>query len=255
MADSGDEFSMKGQLYMEFGYVYETGVRERNEDALLLRNSLFAKGELILAAVCDGMGGMESGVDASFYCIREMEEWYDAKLIPVVENYGMNPQKLKRVIRSKGFQLYQQMNKKLFERMRVEKVRMGTTATMCIVFRDYFYLFHLGDSRCYRFSRGIWGTQIRRMTKDHGTAGGLSRCLGLNKEWKPDFLTGKSNGHHFLLCTDGFWRRQDLQLWKRCMEVKKMSDGNIRTKRLKTIVDYNLRMGEKDNISAVYIGR
>lgn len=54
MADSGDEFSMKGQLYMEFGYVYETGVRERNEDALLLRNSLFAKGELILAAVCDG---------------------------------------------------------------------------------------------------------------------------------------------------------------------------------------------------------
>ncbi len=240
---------------MEFGYVYETGAGTCNEDALLLRSSLFANGELILAAVCDGMGGMESGMDASLYCIREMEEWYDTQLIPAVENYGMNPQKLKRVIRSKGFQLYQQMNKKLFERMRVEKVRLGTTATMCVIFRGDYYLFHLGDSRCYGFSWKMWGTNIRTLTKDHGTVKGLSRCLGLNKEWKPDFLTGKCSGQNFLLCTDGFWRKQDLQLWKRCMDVKKMSDGNKITKRLKTIVDYNLRMGEKDNISAVYIGR
>ena len=240
---------------MEFGYVYETGARARDEDALLLRSSLFTKGELILAAVCDGMGGMESGMDASFYCIREMEEWYDVQLIPCIEKHGMNYRKLKRVIRSKGFQLYQQMNQKLFERMRIEKVRMGTTATMCVMFRDYFYLFHLGDSRCYRFSGRMWGTQIRSMTKDHGTDGGLSRCLGLNKDWKPDFYTGRMKGQGVLLCTDGFWRREDKQLWKKCMGRKRMKESNQIIKRLKTIVEYNLRMGEQDNISAIYIGR
>lgn len=240
---------------MEFGYVYETGARACNEDAVLYRSSLFVEGELVLAAVCDGMGGMQSGVEASLYCVKEMEEWFDTQIIPCVETYGMKPRKLKRIIRSQGYMLYQHINKTLFERMRVEKVRLGTTATMCLIFGEYYYLFHLGDSRCYRFSKCMLQTKIRQLTKDHGTAGGLYKCLGLNKEWKPEFLTGKMGKQSLLLCSDGFWRKQDLHLWKRCLDCRKMKDEKGIVRRLKTIADYNLRMGEKDNLSAIYIRR
>ena len=240
---------------MEFGYVYETGVRACNEDALLFRSSLFSEGELVMAAVCDGMGGMQSGMEASFFCTQEMEEWFDTQMIPCIETYGTKHRKLKRIIRSKGFMLYQHMNRKLFERMRVEKVRLGTTATMCLIFGEYYYLFHLGDSRCYGFSKCMWQTKIRKLTKDHGTPNGLSKCLGLNKEWKPEFSTGKLGKQRLLLCSDGFWRKQDMQLWKRCLNSKKMKDEKGITKRLKAVADYNLQMGEKDNISAIFIGR
>lgn len=240
---------------MEFSYVYETGARAYNEDALLYRSSLFAEGELVLAAVCDGMGGMQSGMEASLYCVKEMEEWFDTQIIPCVETYGMKHGKLKRIIRSKGYMLYQHINRKLFDRMRVEKVRLGTTATMCLIFGEYYYLFHLGDSRCYCFSKCMRQTKIRQLTKDHGATGGLYKCLGLNKEWKPEFLMGKLGKQSLLLCSDGFWRKQDLQLWKRCLNCGKMKDEKGIVKRLKTVADYNLRMGEKDNLSAIYIRR
>lgn len=239
---------------MVFGYVYETGARKRNEDALLFRSSLFADGELIFAAVCDGMGGMENGMEASSFCIREMETWFDRQLVPCISGAGKKEGKVEKVIRSKGFCLYRQINRALFDRMRLEGKSMGTTALMCIIYKGSYYLFHIGDSRGYLLGKKFGIFSCRQLTKDHGNEKGLSRCLGLNKRWEPDFYKGRLGNRGMLLCTDGFWRKYDKGIWKKCMDRRKMVKEQAIGKRLKEIAHYNMRMGERDNISALFIG-
>lgn len=241
---------------MVFGYVYETGKRACNEDALLFRSSLFAGGSLCFAAVCDGMGGMDNGAEASAFCIREMEEWFERQLLLLIAGRKncISDRELAALIRSKGFRLYRRINQALFEQMRKTGSRMGTTALMCVIYRDRFYLFHIGDSRGYLL-KPVWKQNLfLRLTKDHGTAAGISRCLGLNREWKPDFVTGSLAGGGLLLCTDGFYRAYQKKVWKGCLRPDKLREEETVRKRLREIADYNLRNGERDNISALYIG-
>lgn len=238
---------------MKFGYVYETGRRAENEDALLFRCSLLSKGELLFAAVCDGMGGMEQGMEASALCIREMENWFDRQLIPCICAHDKGKGKLAKTIKSKGFMLYRQMNRALFEKMRKKAAAMGTTAIMCILYRGNYYLFHIGDSRAYLLGKRMNCFLCRQLTKDHGNERGLSKCLGLNREWKPDFRSGRLGKRGILLCTDGFFGKYDRNIWKRCLDREKMKCENSIGKRLREIADYNIRQKENDNISAIYM--
>lgn len=238
---------------MVFGYVYETGKRACNEDALLFRSSLFAGGELCFAAVCDGMGGMDNGMEAAGFAIREMEAWFDRQLIPLIGSCRTKGRNIGPIIRSKGYRLYRQMNRTLFEQMRETGKRMGTTAVMCVIYQDMFYLFHIGDSRGYLLKRTFKRYRFMQLTKDHGNEKGLFRCLGLNREWKPDFVTGRLGKSGMLLCTDGFYRAHERNVWKSCLNPEKMREEEGIRKRLREIADYNLRRGEGDNISALYL--
>lgn len=238
---------------MIFGYVYETGKRVCNEDALLFRSSLFAGGKLCLAAVCDGMGGMDYGMEAAQFCIGEMEAWYDRQLIPLIGNCKTRFSDPGPAIKTKGFRLYRQMNRALFEQMRETGKRMGTTAVMCVIYGERFYLFHIGDSRGYLIRRTWPGRRFCQLTRDHGNEKGLCRCLGLNREWEPDFVAGKLGKGGLLLCTDGFYRAYEKSVWKSCLNPEKMRGEESVRKRLREIADYNLRRGEGDNISALYL--
>ena len=71
--------------YVKTGYVYDKGARDKNEDALLYRETLFKKGTLALGCVCDGMGGMDEGERASSLCIRRIEDFYDHVLVPFIQ--------------------------------------------------------------------------------------------------------------------------------------------------------------------------
>lgn len=239
---------------MNFGYVYETGKRKENEDALLYRLCLFSRGELALLAVCDGMGGMECGMEASAICIREIEAWFDGELIPFLENRKGREKGLQEGIRSKGFILYRRINNILFEKMRLEGKKMGTTALLCLIYREKYYLFHIGDGRAYLQKKAFLFKGLKKITRDHGDARGLSKCLGLNREWKPDFHAGKCKAGGMLLCTDGFYRKYDKRLWKNCLDLEKLQNDAHISKRLKEIGNYNIRQKETDNISALYVG-
>lgn len=238
---------------MVFGYVYETGKRKENEDALLFRSSLFTGGELDFIAVCDGMGGVGNGAEAAFFCIREMEQWFDRQLIPLTQLYGNRKRSWESVLKSKGFRLYRQMNEALFGQMRSSGKALGSTALMGVIYQGRYYLFHIGDSRGYLLKRTLGRWRCHSLTKVHGNEWGLSRCMGLNREWKPDFVTGRIGKGGLLLCSDGFWRKYDRDIWAECLNPMRMKSSEAIRKRLREMMEYNMRKGEQDNISAIYI--
>ena len=59
----------------------DIGIRKHvNQDAVLIRSAVGKEGEVLLAAVCDGMGGLEKGEVASGEVIRGLSRWFEEKL-------------------------------------------------------------------------------------------------------------------------------------------------------------------------------
>lgn len=238
---------------MVFGYVYEAGLRRNNQDALLVRSTKLSQGELVMAVVCDGMGGEEYGEQASYECVQYLDCWFDRELLPVFMNDHYTFYEKRKIIRTKGNSAFYQINQKLFHMMRKHMGRMGTTVSMLILYEAYYYLFHLGDSRIY-FVRSVFGkTHFIQKTTDHAVGHRLRRCLGLNKDYRPDFDYGIITCKNFVLCTDGFSNLFDPNIWSVCLTTKSMTDSGRISRRLKELAEDNFRKGETDNISAVWM--
>lgn len=251
---------------MVFGYVYEKGRRKNNQDALLIRCSKFSKGELIMAVICDGMGGEEYGELASYECVRFLDLFYDKELISIFQTNGRSERKRRKMIESKVVHCFHEINESLFQMMRQKKGRLGTTASVLILFQNKYYLFHIGDSRVYFLNTR---SGFISQTKDHTKEYKLTRCLGLNRDFKPDFQYGYCFHKQFLLCTDGFWHKYNSDVWKACLDIGAFSEikgavnerslGEIErmeafmSKRLRELAMDNFRKGENDNCSAIWI--
>ncbi len=238
---------------MKTGYVYDKGARDKNEDALLYRETLFKKGTLALCCVCDGMGGMDEGERASSICISRIEDFYDHVLVPFILS-DPKPQSLKKFIDSKVCSLFCSLNSELFSIMRKEKVNLGSTVSLLIIFKDHFRIYHLGDSRIYRIDKKMpFIKAMRLMTKDDAKEGKLIRCMGLNKDWKPLIRSGRMGDGAFIICSDGFYKRADDKIIEQCLMLSSLSSDAAITKRLKEIKDMCIKRGEKDNISAFVV--
>lgn len=239
---------------MKIGYVYDAGGRSLNEDALLYRESLFKSGTLALAAVCDGMGGMDEGEAASSLCISELEDFYDHVLIPFITDCGQKGRHFRRALDIKMIAVFKKINDLLFERMRREKVFSGSTMTVCLMFNDRYRIYHIGDSRAYRLMDipGIKTVFFLR-TKDDIRDKKLSRCVGLNRDHKPQIRGGYFKKGGMLICSDGFYKRCDERNLKSALYLTSLTDNTAINKRLSALCEDVKKRGEKDNITAIMI--
>lgn len=63
-----------------FNVSYDTDVgikKKTNQDSILLKGGAAEKEELLLAVICDGMGGMEKGELASATVVRAFSDWFE----------------------------------------------------------------------------------------------------------------------------------------------------------------------------------
>ena len=248
---------------MRVGYVYHAGKRVENEDGLLFRSTLLSEGELAMAVLCDGMGGSGGGKEACMTFLKEAEHWYETQLLRSLVGEVKKEKAVDKVIQAKAFKLFYEANRSMFLRMRKETVEYGTTVVLCVFYKDRYYAFHLGDSRLYRIDplpavvHVFFGEsrkcRIRKLTRDHGDGHGVSRCMGLNPEWKPDMKSGRIKNSSFLFCSDGFYRRAEEPVWERSLCIPPGCDESLLSRRLSLLAEEVERCGEKDNISALLV--
>lgn len=61
-------------------------VRPSNQDSFCARISNFGSETIAMLAVCDGIGGLQSGELASTGAVRCFEEWFEQQLPEIVQN-------------------------------------------------------------------------------------------------------------------------------------------------------------------------
>lgn len=228
-----------------------------NQDSLILLQVLTGRGRILMAAVCDGIGGLSQGEAASGYVTKRLQEWFYESLIRSVQK-----RKPYWVIRRSLDRLTYHMQEQLLQYSRQGGGRLGTTMTVLVLYEKTYLIWHLGDSRVYRLcnvsgrkSGGRGTKEVVCMTQDHVKGKNmLIKCVGSFDYERPDFAMGEvRGGQAMLLCSDGF---------RNCIVEQELADvlapGKIReeqqaVRRLHEIGDACLKRGERDNMSAVYI--
>ena len=128
-------------------------IRLQNEDSYLLRQQESGQGLILLAAVADGMGGLEKGKQASQMLIQALEEWWKhelPELLAAMADINAVKTSLEMYISCANQRILQQNEK------------MGTTLSLLLIWGQRYLVQHAGDSRVY-FLRKIG---LERVTND-----------------------------------------------------------------------------------------
>lgn len=238
--------------------------KSTNQDSVLVKAAQTDYGKVMLAVVCDGMGGLAKGELASATVIRMLSKWFEEDF-PKMLYHGISVENLKEEL---GTLIYD-ANDKISKYGNALRISMGTTLVMILVVGNVYYVVNVGDSRVYILREQI--TQIThdqtfiqremdlgRMTWDEARRDPrrnvLLQCIGASEVIIPDYYTGTlDSGSMILLCSDGFRHviSQD-ELYEylnpyRLLNEQTMQDGLV------YLTELNKNRNEVDNISAVLI--
>lgn len=230
------------------GAYWECGnTADINQDSVVLLQVLTAKGRVLMAAVCDGMGGLARGEWASGYVTRRLQEWFYESLLRSVQK-----KKPYWVIRRSLDRLVYHMQEQLLQYGMREEIRLGTTMTVLVILEKTYLLWHLGDSRAYHFQAR---EKVICMTKDHVKGRNqLTKCVGSFGYERPDFRLGVlREGQGVLLCSDGFRHYVEETELAGVLSPGQIKSEEQITRRLREIGDACMKRGERDNLSAVYV--
>lgn len=191
-----------------FGLTHPGEVRKQNQDAYEIR--VLADG-VVVAVVCDGMGGAKAGNIASTLAIGTFMDVLLQNELPSDENVRWHMEEAASVA-----------NQVVFHRSLEDSdcSGMGTTMVALLVQKGEAYILNEGDSRCYH----ITGSQVSRITRDHSLVEALvergeltqeearihphknliTRALGTELELRADlYRQSVLAGDYLLLCSDG----------------------------------------------------
>lgn len=217
------------------------GSREKNEDSLAFWHMRKGKHHKILAVVCDGIGGLPKGEEASSYVVRQLANWFMA------EGFKLRSVRQQKKIQQLCFQMHEEIKKYGKE----ECISLGTTISIVLMDHKKVRWFYLGDCCLYL----LRDKKVRKLTTEHhDEKGNLTRAIGVG-EWHLLVTDSKRirKGDKFLLCTDGFYRNLDmeeLRIWNK----RKVENDSQADRMLKQIFQKKISAGERDNISALYFG-
>lgn len=252
---------------MKFQYAYYTdkGIRKAvNEDSLLIRVASTNRGEVLLAAVCDGMGGLNRGELASSTLVQAFSDWFDDRLPSLLEN-GFDPAVLRSGIE---FEIRRQ-SKNMEEYARRNVIRMGTTITLLLLFENRCMVANVGDSRIYEV-----GETLRQITKDQSLVQRevetglltvqqaavdprrniLLQCVGETSNLSPAIEEKPlTMGAVYLLCSDGFCHELAPEELHSAVAGVAGKEEKAMTKTLERLTKKVMERGETDNITVVAV--
>ncbi len=185
----------------------DTGnVRSENEDSVCILPALD------VAVLADGLGGHKAGEIASRMAVNTFSRYFEERAM-VADTAGTAGSRdlMLGAVNAANAEVYS--NSRQFLRME----GMGTTVVAVHVRNGRVIIGHVGDSRCYRFSKGA----LEQLTEDHtlasrllrGNPAGnvpafshhmLDRALGTQPLCEPDILDREALPDDvLLLCSDG----------------------------------------------------
>lgn len=251
----------------QYTYITTKGLRETNQDALLIQTARYQSREILFAAVCDGMGGLACGEHASAYAVSEAAAWFADTFARLAESDADVLE-----IQSSLDDLLHRINDEI--NLAGERLGdMGTTFTAMLLDPEKNILLsaHVGDTRLYR----ITDREAETLTTDHSVIAEelhrgilteesartdsrqnqITNCIGAGETGRAyDFsILEPEDGCIYLLCTDGFRKLISADEIRRALAPSANPDTETLKRSLTYLTDLNLSRQESDNITAAAI--
>lgn len=237
--------------------------RKMNQDAVTIKHISTANEEVVLAVICDGMGGLKDGEIASTSVVKAFLKWFDNAFVKDISHY-----KEERIF-SEWTSLINEINSRIYLYGKKQKISLGTTLTAMLIINEDYYIANIGDCRAYELT-----DTIRQVTDDHSVVSKevregkiteeqarfdsrrnrLLRSIGVMSKTRADYYTGKvAKRGVYMLCCDGVRNKvyDDEFLYffhPSVMTNKSNMDNNINY-----IFYLNKLREENDNMSVVLI--
>ncbi len=190
---------MNTQLSISLGQSSDKGIKDRNEDfygAYLPEDtSLDSKG--IAVAIADGMGSCANAQEASEHCVKGF-----------LNDYFSTPETWS--VKSSGAKVLTAINSWLLSNGNKDHANgMVTTFSALVLKSTTAHIFHIGDSRIYRFRPNSHSGDFELLTTDHRVwiseeKNYLSRAMGIDFHLDIDYKTvDMAVGDLYVMTTDG----------------------------------------------------
>lgn len=201
---------------MRFVVIADTDIgiaKDTNQDSVCVKHAKSPVGEVLMAIVCDGMGGLAKGELASATVIREFCDWFDHELERELQFVDM------KVIGAKWELMLKSLNSRILEYGKKDGFNLGTTFSGLLLIQNQYLIVHVGDSRVYHLDS--WLTQMtedqtvverkikeglitREQAKTDAQKSVLLQCVGASRVVTPQIISGTIKEGAYLLCSDGF---------------------------------------------------
>ncbi len=233
-----------------------------NEDSLLIKHVSTQVGEVLLAIVCDGMGGLSKGELASATVIRAFSEWFNKELTKELSSIDM------RVIAGKIELMLKDLNLRILEYGKSMGITLGTTFSGVLFVDNKYVIIHVGDTRIYHISNSL-----NQLTEDHTFVAReislgrmtieeakvdrrrnmLLQCIGASKIVTPQIIYGETKKGAYMLCSDGFRHEITESEIFQSLNPTKLINKRVMDEKVKHLIDLVKSREERDNISVILI--
>lgn len=237
--------------------------KDTNQDSVLIKHAKADGKEVLLAVVCDGMGGLAKGELASATVIRAFAKWFEEELPYELENVDM------QVIGAKWSLLLKELNAQILEYSKEHGIEgVGTTFSGILFIDEQYVIGHVGDSRVYHIGAALTqlttdqtfvareisrGTMTLEQAKTDKRRNLLLQCIGASKVVEPQIICGKTEKGAYMLCSDGFRHEiTEAEIYESLNPINLMNKDAMHNN-AKYLIEQNKSREEKDNISVLLI--
>lgn len=237
--------------------------KDTNQDSILIKHASVDGEEVLLAVVCDGMGGLSKGELASATVIRAFSKWFDEELPYELETVDM------QVIGAKWSLLLKELNAQILEYSKENGIEgVGTTFSGILFIGNQYVIGHVGDTRIYHIGASLTqlttdqtfvareisrGTMTLEQAKTDKRRNLLLQCIGASKVVEPQVICGKTEKGAYMLCSDGF--RHEItaaEIYESLNPINLMNKDAMHNN-AKYLIEQVKSREEKDNISVLLI--
>lgn len=237
-------------------------VKDTNQDSVLLKHAAFGTSKILMAIICDGIGGLSKGEIASATVIREFDEWFTKELPFELQNLDMS------VIGAKWSLILKTLNLRIQEYGKTLGERLGTTFTGVLFINNQYVVVHVGDTRLYYI-----GTSLNQLTSDQTLVAReilkgkltqeqalidkrrhvLLQCVGASKTVEPEIFCGETKQGFYMLCSDGFRHKITEEEISNAFSFASLKIKRSMLRKCQKLIKTVKQRKEKDNISVILI--
>ena len=237
--------------------------KDTNQDSALIKHAKSDGKEVLLAVVCDGMGGLSKGELASATVVRAFAKWFDEELPYELNNVDL------QVIGAKWSLLLKELNVQILEYSKENNIGgVGTTFSGILFIDDQYVIGHVGDTRVYHIGASLTqlttdqtfvareisrGTMTLEQSRTDKRRNLLLQCIGASKVVEPQIFCGKAEKGAYMLCSDGFRHEiSEAEIYESLNPINLMNKDAMHNN-AKYLIEQVKKREEKDNISVLLI--